>query len=598
MFKFKLSYVAFAAALTSTCVYADPTTYTHTSGAKVIDIEAPNAAGVSHNLYREFNVSSAGAILNNSAVDSSASSIGKVAKNNNLTNGGASVILNEVISNKASSLNGFIEVNGQKADVVIANPNGITCSGCSFINTNKAVLTTGAVALNEAGAIGSYTVTNGNITVNGAGMNAADGYAVLLADAINLNGVVNAKNALISAGNFTMDNTTGTITSAGKGVSLLKTLLPLESDYSIDVSSLGGVKANSITMVGNNLGFGVRNKGAIVANSTLAMTSNGKLINEGTIEGKGFVTQLSSAGYMDNKGTISTNYLAMLTSQNGFYNSGTITNGTQMSISAANSIQNEGKIYSANTLVATSNGDIKTTYGSELNSGNQLSITALGNINHGGSAQSKTTIMSFGGNSLNVSGNVSGSDNLIVQAVKDNSLTTGAISNSGQLSGANVIVQTNGALEQTSTGKLKATSALATYSNKFNNSGYMGGDTASVNINGAITNNYGDIAGNTVNIAAYQDLLNEGKIQSKGDMALSSQGGNIINRNVVKAEGDLTLTATQVINGGYKCGFLNRKTCGTGTLSADKLILNTTQKYASNMGGTQNFKASEINTAE
>ncbi|WP_218805593.1 two-partner secretion domain-containing protein, partial [Klebsiella quasipneumoniae] len=24
---------------------------------------------------------------------------------------------------------GFIEVNGQKADVVIANPNGITCSG-------------------------------------------------------------------------------------------------------------------------------------------------------------------------------------------------------------------------------------------------------------------------------------------------------------------------------------------------------------------------------------------------------------------------------------------------------------------------------------
>ena len=60
MFKFKLSYVVLAAALSSTFVYADPTTYTHLSGVKVIDIEKPNAAGVSHNMYREFNVDSKG----------------------------------------------------------------------------------------------------------------------------------------------------------------------------------------------------------------------------------------------------------------------------------------------------------------------------------------------------------------------------------------------------------------------------------------------------------------------------------------------------------------------------------------------------------
>ncbi|STW45879.1 filamentous hemagglutinin [Klebsiella pneumoniae] len=51
MFKFKASYVALAAVLTSSVVYADPTSYTHSSGATVIDIEKPNAAGVSHNLY-------------------------------------------------------------------------------------------------------------------------------------------------------------------------------------------------------------------------------------------------------------------------------------------------------------------------------------------------------------------------------------------------------------------------------------------------------------------------------------------------------------------------------------------------------------------
>ncbi|PLN42324.1 filamentous hemagglutinin, partial [Klebsiella pneumoniae] len=53
MFKFKASYVALAAVLTSSVVYADPTSYTHSSGATVIDIEKPNAAGVSHNLYRD-----------------------------------------------------------------------------------------------------------------------------------------------------------------------------------------------------------------------------------------------------------------------------------------------------------------------------------------------------------------------------------------------------------------------------------------------------------------------------------------------------------------------------------------------------------------
>ncbi|CDL15480.1 Large exoproteins involved in heme utilization or adhesion [Klebsiella pneumoniae IS46] len=65
--------------------------------------------------------------------------------------------------------------------MVIANPNGITCSGCSFVNTNKAILTTGKVNMTDDGAIGSYTVTGGTLTIGENGMNAANGYAVLLA---------------------------------------------------------------------------------------------------------------------------------------------------------------------------------------------------------------------------------------------------------------------------------------------------------------------------------------------------------------------------------------------------------------------------------
>ncbi|MDE4771685.1 hypothetical protein PXW85_27340, partial [Klebsiella pneumoniae] len=48
-------------------VYADPTSDTHSSGATVIDIEKPNAAGVSHNLYRDFNVGTNGTLAQSSS---------------------------------------------------------------------------------------------------------------------------------------------------------------------------------------------------------------------------------------------------------------------------------------------------------------------------------------------------------------------------------------------------------------------------------------------------------------------------------------------------------------------------------------------------
>ncbi|QIK13010.1 filamentous hemagglutinin N-terminal domain-containing protein [Leclercia sp. 29361] len=594
MFKFKVSYVALTAALTSTWVYADPTTYTHQSGTKVIDIEAPNAAGVSHNMYREFNVDNKGVILNNSGIDYTHSNFGNMAKNNNLTNGSASVILNEVISNKASSLQGFIEVGGQRADVVIANPNGITCSGCSFINTNKAVLTTGKVNLSDTGAINSYTVTGGKITVDQYGMNAANSYAAILADAIQLNGTVTAANATLSAGNFTFDNTTGRITSAGKSANLLQTLIP---EYSIDISKLGGVKANNITMVGNNLGFGVRNKGAIVASSTLAMTSYGALVNENQITNTGYLTQMVSAGELKNTGTLSSAYIAALSSQKDLNNEGSITSGNQLMVSAAGNITNKGHIQATNALAVTAHGNLTTHYGSTLESDNQLSITTLGNVDNGGSTYGKNTAMSFGGDTFKVTGNITGSDTLLIQAWKNNASTNGEITNAGRIAGGDVTIRTNGTLIQAANSNMNASKSLTTHSYWLNNSGYMGGTAANVNIDNMVTHNYGHIDGSTVNLLTWLDINNEGLIRSAYDMDLNTSGnGNIINRGHIIAGDNMTLTANKVVNGGYGCGFLKLSTCGAGTLSADKLVLNSSHKYASNMGGTQNFKKIEVNT--
>ncbi|HBT0622043.1 TPA: filamentous hemagglutinin N-terminal domain-containing protein [Klebsiella pneumoniae] len=597
MFKFKASYVALAAVLTSSVVYADPTSYTHSSGATVIDIEKPNAAGVSHNLYRDFNVGANGTILNNSGDDVSHSTFGNIARNNNLTDGSASVILNEVTSKNASSLKGFIEVNGQKADVVIANPNGITCSGCSFVNTNKAILTTGKVNMTDDGAIGSYTVTGGTLTIGENGMNAANGYAVLLADAIKINGKVQANNALVSAGNFTMDNSSGSVTSAGKKATLIQ--MTVNPQYSIDVSSLGGIEANSISMVGNNIGFGVRNKGSIISNGTLMLTSNGNLLNKGSITGKGLLSQVSTVTGITNDGSIAGAYYLMLSSGDYIVNTGSLSGG-QLIATANGNITNgdSGTMTGTSGLSLTSGGKIRNEEKASLLSNNQIAATAIGDFLNEGKISAKHTSLTFVGDSFKNTGNINSTGQTTIQSLtQDGSANTGEIYNLGNITGENINLQTNDTLAQSSSGRIEATNAITAHSYWLNQNGYM--NAADITTDHGVVNNYGNITAKNISITTYSDITNEGQISSTGDLTLNTKNkGAIYNYSTLSAGGNMTLTATKVVNGGKSCGILGLAKCGVGTLTADKLVLNSSQKYVSDMGGKQYFKSTEVNTVK
>ena len=597
MFKFKASYVALAAVLTSSVVYAAPTSYTHSSGATVIDIEKPNAAGVSHNLYRDFNVGTNGTILNNSGDDVSHSTFGNIARNNNLTAGSASVILNEVTSKNASSLKGFIEVNGQKADVVIANPNGITCSGCSFVNTNKAILTTGKVNMTDDGAIGSYTVTGGTLTIGENGMNAANGYAVLLADAIKINGKVQANNALVSAGNFTMDNSSGSVTSAGKKATLIQ--MTVNPQYSIDVSSLGGIEANSISMVGNNIGFGVRNKGSIISNGTLMLTSNGNLLNKGSITGKGLLSQVSTVTGITNDGSIAGAYYLMLSSGDYIVNTGSLSGG-QLIATANGNITNgdSGTMTGTSGLSLTSGGKIRNEEKASLLSNNQIAATAIGDFLNEGKISAKHTSLTFVGDSFKNTGNINSTGQTTIQSLtQDGSANTGEIYNLGNITGENINLQTNGTLAQSSSGRIEATNAITAHSYWLNQNGYM--NAADITTDHGVVNNYGNITAKNISITTYSDITNEGQISSTGDLILNTKNkGAIYNYSTLSAGGNMTLTATKVVNGGKSCGILGLAKCGVGTLTADKLVLNSSQKYVSDMGGKQYFKSTEVNTVK
>lgn len=249
----------------------------------VVNIQTPKN-GISHNIYKQFDVLAEGAVLNNSRQGATTKTVGNVAANPFLATGEARVILNEVNSSAASRFEGNLEVAGQMADVIIANPSGINIKGGGFINANKAIFTTGKPQLNADGSIKQFTVDQGKITVSanpnskfGLGGNNNDAnYVDLYARALELSAELRAKNDIqVIAGpnNVSADSLDVT---AKTGTGTAPTL-------AVDVKALGGMYANNIYLVGTEKGLGVTNAGTIQAVNNLVVTSAGKIEHNGTI---------------------------------------------------------------------------------------------------------------------------------------------------------------------------------------------------------------------------------------------------------------------------------------------------------------------------
>jgi len=225
------------------------------NGVPLVDIAKPNSKGLSHNLFREFSVGTQGAILNNSRQEASRSVLGGVVPGNpNLKNGAATVILNEVTGVSRSQLQGYLEVHGQRADVIVANPNGITCNGCGFINTPRATLTTGIPEIDSSGRLTGFKVENGDVTFGTLGANFSNVDIVdVLSRKIFINGRIDAKTLRLIAGhNRVKYNDVENPTSLSTSTS---------NEIVIDSSLLGGMYVERLSIVANNKGTGVRMRG-------------------------------------------------------------------------------------------------------------------------------------------------------------------------------------------------------------------------------------------------------------------------------------------------------------------------------------------------
>ena len=283
-----------------------PTVLQTANGLPQVNIQTPSAGGVSRNQYSQFDVAEKGAVLNNARKAVQTQTAGWVQGNPNLATGEAKVILNEVNSSAPSRLKGYVEVAGQKADVVIANPSGIHCDGCGVINAGRATMTTGKAQL-ENGELKGYEVNGGKVKVTGKGMdNRQADYTDIIAENAQIDGGVWSKKAIkVTTGKNKVDRTNDSVVYVGdKNTVESDSTLADSQAYSVDVSQLGGMYAEKIHLVDNGQGLGVRNAGHIGASAgEVNIDSQGNIVNTGQIQASGDVnTTVAGGGITNAKG--------------------------------------------------------------------------------------------------------------------------------------------------------------------------------------------------------------------------------------------------------------------------------------------------------
>ncbi|EFE7253722.1 hemagglutinin repeat-containing protein [Escherichia coli] len=519
-----------------------PTVLSTANGLPQVNIQTPNDQGVSRNQYTQFDVDARGAILNNSHKNTATQQAGMVAGNPWLAKQEARIILNEVNSRNPSQLNGFIEVAGRRAEVVIANPSGITCAGCGFINASRSTLAAGQVLM-ENGQLKGFDVGGGRINIEGKGLNAGDAdYTALIARAVVVNGKVHARELTVTTGKNVTD-TRGSVTRVRSPASEGKPA------FALDVAALGGMYANKITLVGTEKGLGVRNAGELGAGAgELTLTVDGKLDNRG---------QLQSQGNL------------RIASQGDLNNPGSLVAGKEVSLSATGTLRNEGLIRAGGnaTLIA---GRIESTSGSHLAAGvdaqggitrpGNLVLTATGELKAQGQNLAQN-LLAARGSRVDMGGSQTTAGTVALTATQGDVRTTGATlraesaniqaatgfnNDDGQLSAGTLSLQAQsidnnrGLLRQENAQDLTLDSGVIR-----NNQGTLtnGGNTL---IRADLVENRGGmLAGNGRDLRISTSLLDnqQGTVQLSGDGTMSLHADRLQgHQGTLHSAGKLTLT--------------------------------------------------------
>ncbi|EOW6517897.1 hemagglutinin repeat-containing protein [Cronobacter dublinensis] len=483
---------AFAAAMTPT----GPTGMDKAAnGVPVVNIARPNAAGISHNQFKDYNVGKEGVILNNATGQMNQTQLGGIIQNNpNLRAGQeARGIINEVTGGSRSQLNGYTEVAGKAANVMVANPYGITCNGCGFINTPNVTLTTGKPTFDAAGNLATLDVTRGTITVEGKGLDASQSDALsIISRATEVNAAIHARDLNVTVGANRVDASGSRTAIAGEGAAPV---------VAVDTGALGGMYANRIRLVSGDKGVGV---------------------NLGNLNARQGDITLDASGRLAIKNSLA---------------SGTLTaKGDNVTLS--------GEHKTGGALAVSSRGDV-TLRDASLASDGAMTLAADGTLS---SAASTLT----SGQSQTLKGKTVTLDNATrVDARNDVTLNGGALDNQAQVS-AGGSAQLSGE-RLTNSGQIAAKGRLETHTQRLTNSGTLQGN--GVNVESDAVTNSGTLqsgADLTLNAAT---LDQQGTLSARGDAALTARDSlnNRASGNIL-TDGALTVNAGTLTQNGTLSG--------------------------------------------
>jgi len=467
-----------------------------TTGATIVNISAPTSGGVSHNIYSQFNVDPTGVILNNSSNASATSLGGNISGNSNMANGSATVILNEVNSRNPSQLNGMIEVAGQKAAVVIANPSGITCNGCGFINASRSTLVTGSAEMSN-GQLTGFNVNGGEIQISGKGMNDRDtGYTDIISRSVTINSRLQVQDLRVVTGSNNVDYQSLNARKIKPDASSIKPSLAL------DVSKLGGMYANKIQLIGTESGVGVRNNGAIRAEgiaSNLTLNINGKLENNGVIDSNNVLINTQ-------KNTLDNDY-------------GTISARDSITIDSGNIDNNvDGSIVASGTLFGNKGTITINTHGQSLDngqkgiSGNDTVTLNVGKLTNNGWIASNSKLDITASDAYTNNGSIYG---------ENVSVNSASLSNNGLMQSSGDMLVNTSCLSNNSAGLIDASGKLNIQSKDITNSGEISADTADIYASQSINNRAGKLYSDSAAVINTKNLINtQGKISSDGSLEI------------------------------------------------------------------------------
>lgn len=520
------------------------------NGVPVVNIATPNNAGISHNQFSDYNVDKQGLILNNATGQLTPTQLGGLIQNNgNLTAGReAQGIINEVVGANRSQLQGYTEVAGKAANVMVANPYGITCNGCGFINTPNATLTTGKPTFDSQGNLQALTVSKGSITIEGQGLDASQSDALaIISRATEVNAAIHARDLKIIAGANRVAADGSVTAIAGEGAA---------PRVAVDTGALGGMYANRIHLISSEKGVGVNLGNLHARQGDMVLDASGKLalhntLTSGALSASGESVALSG----DNKATGT----ATVTAQQGLtLKNGKLVADKGLTLNGGQRVQLSASQLTSGEDIRLAAGELAVDSGSAANAGRDIAINAQHGVDNAGQltaagniAVQAATLDNSGaliakGQLQSRSGQTSNQGKLVGAGVN---IDSNALNNRGEILAGEQLNITAATLQQSGTlnakgqTRLKVTEALENAA-----SGTISGDSQ-LQIAAGMLSNKGTLFSQALSLES-RDIVNGGLLQGAQSLSLLSSRLDNQAQGSIYTAGDLSLSLPEFSNSG------------------------------------------------